>query len=141
MIAYLKSPLALASQEFHNLPQDKQTALQAKSKPLFELISQVPNPTVKAPEHYLCTMVGFDGGGGNGEVRLQSADPKDPPLIVPKILENGFDRLVAIEAVRETLDLFDKREFAEERVRWATAPEGRGDGEIMVSNTLLLLHA
>lgn len=75
----------------------------------------------------------FEGNyAARGSVTLKSADPKDPPVIDPKFLEEPFDRRVAIEAVRETLNLMDSPQMAKEQVRLAAAPEDRSDEAILV---------
>lgn len=77
-------------------------------------------------------MVGFSGGNGDGEVRLRSSDPKDHPIIDPKYLFHPFDRRAAIEAVRETLELFDKPSLSKDITGYAAGPKGRTDDDIMV---------
>ena len=92
----------------------------------------MPNPTVKEPEKYLCTMVGFQGGNGSGEVCLRSSDPNDTPTIDPNYLSHPFDRRVAIEAVREALELQDIPSLAKARTGYAAGPKGRTDEDIWV---------
>ena len=77
-------------------------------------------------------MVGFKGGNGTGEVHLSSSDPSDHPIIDPNYLSHPFNRRIAIEAVRETLDLFDEPCLAKDRISYAAGPKGRTDGDILV---------
>lgn len=78
-------------------------------------------------------MIGFSGGNGNGEVTLRSSNPNDPPIIDPKYMDHPFDRRAAIEAVRETLELFDIPSLAQDRLTYTAGPKGRTDEEILVS--------
>lgn len=71
-------------------------------------------------------------GQSLGSVKLRSADPKDPPLIDPNFLSHPYDLRVAIESVREALELLDLPDLAKDRVRLATGPTGRSDEEILV---------
>ena len=67
-----------------------------------------------------------------GEITLSSIDPFKPPLIDPQFLSHPFDRRVAIEAVRDVLDLLEKPEIAKDTVRLGAGPSGRSDEEILV---------
>ena len=90
--------------------------------------------SVQAPEKYIAFATAFDGNyAARGSVTLSSANPKDPPSIDPKFLAEPFDRRVAIEAVRETLELLDSPGLAKDQVRLATGPEDRSDEAILVS--------
>ena len=68
---------------------------------------------------------------------LSSADPKDPPAIDPKFLAEPFDRRVAIEAVRESLELLDSPHIAKDHIRLAAGPEDRSDEAILVGPVTL----
>lgn len=75
----------------------------------------------------------FEGNyAARGSVTLKSADPREPPVIDPKFLEEPFDRRVAIEAVRETLKLLDSPQMAKDQIRLAAAPEDGSDEAILV---------
>ena len=75
----------------------------------------------------------FEGNyAARGSVALKSADPKDPPVIDPKFLAEPYDRRVAIEAVRETLEFLDSPHMAKGQVRLAAGPENRSDEAILV---------
>lgn len=75
-------------------------------------------------------MVGFQGGDASGEVRLRSSNPNDDPIIDPNYLPRPFDRRVAIEAVRATLELLDIPGLAEDRLGQLTGPDGISDEQI-----------
>ena len=68
-----------------------------------------------------------------GEVKLHSGNPNDPPLVDPKFLSHPFDRRVAIESVRETLEFLSLPGLAKDQVCLAKGPSGRSDEEILVS--------
>ena len=73
------------------------------------------------------------GSQAAGEVKLRSGDPKDPPLLDPKFLSHPYDRRVAIESVREVLDIMELPGLVKDRIRLAIGPSGRSDEEILVS--------
>ena len=101
-------------------------------------LQQSPSLSAKAPELYLASAVAFPGTEDGGKVSLRSTDPKDHPLIDPNFLSSPFDRRLAIEAVRETVELLDTPLVAEGRIRWAAGPSGMGDEEILVRHRLKL---
>ena len=103
-----------------------------KSDILISTPQQIPSPTIKEPERYLCTLIGFLTGSGTGEVRLRSSDPKDHPIIDPKYLSGPFERRAAIEAVRQTLAMLNTPPLSSNRIRYTTAPKGDTDEEILV---------
>lgn len=83
-------------------------------------------------------MVGFQGGSGTGEVRLRSSDPNDHPIIDPNYLSRPFGRRVAIEAVRETLELLNIPTIAKDRIDYVIGPKGDTDEEFWVCPCLSL---
>ena len=74
----------------------------------------------------------FPGNYGTGEIKLGSSNPMDHPIIDPKFLSNPFDKRTAIESVRETLDFLNKPLMAKGLKRFAAAPTGDTDEEILV---------
>ncbi|KAL8875621.1 MAG: hypothetical protein Q9192_009019, partial [Flavoplaca navasiana] len=131
MIAYLKSDKIASSQEFEDLDDQTRQFMRAETKPFYEIISQNPSPSVKAPEKYLSTAVAFPGNHGPGSVRLASSNPNDPPIIDPKFLSHPFDRRVAIESVRETLAFLKQPLMAQGSLRFAASPDGDSNEEIL----------
>ncbi|KAL8886395.1 MAG: hypothetical protein Q9215_005886 [Flavoplaca cf. flavocitrina] len=59
MIAYLKSDKIASSKEFEDLDDQTRQFMHAETKPFYEIVSQNPSPSVKAPEKYLSTAVAF----------------------------------------------------------------------------------
>lgn len=96
-------------------------------------LQHIPSFSIQAPEKYLGTAVALMSRQASGEVTLQTSDPSDPPRIDPKFLDHPFDRRVAIDAVRETLDFLDTPGLAEDRERIGSGPYDRTDEEILVS--------
>ncbi|KAI4179599.1 MAG: hypothetical protein LQ346_007161, partial [Caloplaca aetnensis] len=137
MIGFIRSDEILASAEFQRLGSTTQQALRMETKPTYEIISQSPSPSVKAPELFLASAVAFSGAEASGEVKLQSSNPDDPPLINPNFLSHPFDRYLAIQSVRETLEFLQMPLFARDQERLAAGPKGREDDEILdyVRNT------
>ncbi|KAI4179969.1 MAG: hypothetical protein L6R41_007539, partial [Letrouitia leprolyta] len=131
MIAYLKSDKIVSSKEFEDLDKPTQDFLRADTKPFFEIVSQNPSPSVKAPEKYLATATAFPGNHGTGSITLSSSDPKDLPIINPGFLSHPIDKRIAIESVRETLEFLNKPLMAEGSLRLAAGPEGSSDEEIL----------
>ena len=96
--------------------------------------TRAPIPNLQETDCYLGFVVAFMNNQSVGEVRLQSANPGDNPVIDQKFLSHPFDRRVAIESVRNVLEFLDDSRFAEDRIRMAAAPSGRTDEEIYVSH-------
>ncbi|CAF9922341.1 MAG: hypothetical protein HETSPECPRED_005044 [Heterodermia speciosa] len=131
MIAYLKSERLLNSKDFSALDTPTQQIFQAETRPHFELISHIGTPTVRSPEHYLATVVAFMNPLSSGTVTLTSPNPTSPASLDPNFLSDPFDRRIAIEAVREALDILDTPALANDRERIAAAPKGGSDDEIL----------
>ncbi|KAL8881004.1 MAG: hypothetical protein Q9198_001702 [Flavoplaca austrocitrina] len=134
MIAYLKSDKIASSKEFEDLDDQTRQFMHAETKPFYEIVSQNPSPSVKAPEKYLSTAVAFPGNHGSGSIRLASLNSNDPPIIDPKFLSHPFDKRVAIESVRETLTFLKQPLMAKGSLRFAAGPDGHSDEEILVRN-------
>ncbi|KAL9027105.1 MAG: hypothetical protein Q9196_004327 [Gyalolechia fulgens] len=131
MIAYLRSDQIISSNEFQDLDKPSRELYCADTKPMYEIVSQNPSPSVKAPDKYLSTAVAFPGNHGTGSIALSSSDPKDPPIINPSFLSHPFDKRLAIESVRETLEFLNKPLMAKGSLRLAAGPEGTSDEEIL----------
>ncbi|CAO1604626.1 hypothetical protein XANCAGTX0491_008170 [Xanthoria calcicola] len=133
MIGFIRSSTILAGEEFGKLGEESQRGLTGKTKPTYEIISQGPHPSIPAPHLYLATAVAFHATeSSTGSVTLSSSNPTDAPLINPNFLAHPFDRHLAINAVREAMELLEKPELAEDVVRVAEGPGGKGDEEILV---------
>ncbi|KAL8934422.1 MAG: hypothetical protein Q9216_005922 [Gyalolechia sp. 2 TL-2023] len=133
MIAYLQSGSLVKSKEFQDLDQETQSMYQAETRPHYELISHIPTFSIQAPEKYLGTAVAFMSRQASGEVTLQSSAPGDAPKIDPKFLDHPFDRRVAIDSVRKTLEFLDTPGLAVDREKIGSGPKDRSDEEILAS--------
>ena len=67
-----------------------------------------------------------------GEILLCSSDPKDDAIMNPNFLSHPFDRRVAIESVRNALEILNKPEIAKHTIRLGAGPVGPSDEEILV---------
>ena len=77
---------------------------------------------------------------GAGEIKLSSSNPSDLPLINPKYLSHPFDKRLAIESVRETMEFLKRPLMAENSLRFAAGPDGMTDEEILVRETFKLAN-
>lgn len=71
-------------------------------------------------------------------MKLQSANPADPPTINPNFLTHPFDKRLAIESVRETLEFLNQPLMSKDSIRLAAGPEGGGDEDILVREIIQL---
>lgn len=62
----------------------------------------------------------------------KSAFAHQTPTIIPSYLSRPFDRRVAIEAVRETLELLNIPTIAKDRIDYVIGPKGDTDEEFWV---------
>lgn len=69
-----------------------------------------------------------------GEVTLKSPDPSDPPIIDPRLLSHPYDRRVAIEALRQLMELLEAPVFAKRTVKMIGCPQSKSDEDIWVCN-------
>lgn len=88
------------------------------------------DPTNSEASLPLCVFL-FNGQS-RGEVRLQSADPSDPPVMNPNILSHSFDRRVAIEGTRQGLEIMESPAFARDTIGVVDPPKSKSDEDILV---------
>ena len=99
---------------------------------------QNPSTSAKDPELYLATAVAFPSTqSGKGFVRLRSTNPADPPVIDHDFLAHPFDRCLAVEALRETLEFLDTPSLSKDRIRWIACPQRPSDEDILVRSSFL----
>ena len=69
-----------------------------------------------------------------GELNLRSTDPYEPAIIDPKCFSYPFDRRLAIETIREALELLDEPALAEDNVSFTKWLIGRSNEETYVGS-------
>ncbi|CAJ2501295.1 Uu.00g041480.m01.CDS01 [Anthostomella pinea] len=105
-MGWFKVPATLSSDEFKELPTAMQEYLNRPNVPNWEFATLTPffegTPLEPDEEVFsgICMMMNPQS---RGTVTLKSSDPKDAPLIDPKFLTHPFDKLNAIESMREML--------------------------------------
>ncbi|KAL8827722.1 MAG: hypothetical protein Q9170_006899 [Blastenia crenularia] len=131
MIGFVRSDKILESEEFKTLSKESQDLLRKVSKPTHEILSQNPTPLVKEPDLYLATAVVIPATESGGEVKLSSSDPAENPIVDPHFLSHPFDRRIAIQALRETMEFFQTPSLAKGHSGLAVGPKGEGDEKIL----------
>lgn len=69
-----------------------------------------------------------------GEVCLNSSDPKDAPLIDPKFLSHPFDKKSMIESMRTLMEYLEAPVFQKNTVKMIGCPKSMSDEDIWVCN-------
>lgn len=132
-MAFLKSSVAMASEELKELPAEVQRHLAAPTVPNFEIASVSFQSTSrnsdanKRPQGTPPQMLAYTPPPGisfigaacilqnpqsHGTVTLASSNPLEHPIIDPKFLSHPFDRKVMIDGIRQTLCLLRAPVFA-----------------------------
>jgi choline dehydrogenase-like flavoprotein len=135
VISFNKSEQILRSKEFDGLSDEMKQHLRAKTVPLYETIvncidfRDVMDPTQS--EASMPVYIFLLNGQSRGEVTLRSKDPKDPPVSDPRFLSDPFDRRVAIEATRETMQLMQSPPFSKDTTGVVKLPKSDSDEDIL----------
>lgn len=151
-MGWFKDSNVLNSSEFAELPQDIQRQLSKPTVPIFEIATvsatshfifktneakHVPplflGDHTPGPEDTFLTALAFGQNPQSvGTVTLASSNLADAPLIDPQLLKHPFDRRVAIEAMRRTMDLLEAPVFEDMTVR-KLFPKSREEEDVWVS--------
>lgn len=131
---FFKNEAVYQSEEFLALPKDRQRHLQQETVPLYEVYlngpskDQLMSPATAQPltTIFLIILTTED----SGEVKLQTSDPKVPPLCDPKFFSHPFGRRVAIEATREVLHVSQSEVFQKDTVSLLDGPKSLSDEDI-----------
>lgn len=134
-IGFSKSNRIYQSAEFEALPDHVRKHLRAATVPLYETIV---NPTdirdMMDPTQSEASMpvyIFLLNGQSRGEVKLRSKDPIDPPVCSPNLFTHPFDRRVAIEATRETIQLMQSPAFSKDTTGIIKMPKSDSDEAIL----------
>lgn len=68
-----------------------------------------------------------------GSVKLNSSDPRDAPKIDPNLLSHEFDRRVAIESLRKTMEFLEAPVLKRGTIGKIGWPKSDSDEDIWVS--------
>ncbi|KAI0125603.1 hypothetical protein BJ170DRAFT_439566 [Xylariales sp. AK1849] len=133
-MGWFKVPAILESDEFNALPREMQDYLQKPNVPNWELATHTPfldGTTVGKDEEIFSCLCLLMNPQSRGTVTLQSANPKDAPIIDPKFLTHPFDRKTAIESFRELLRFFQAPVWKEKTIRNLAWPRDDSDEAIL----------
>ncbi|KAJ5633410.1 hypothetical protein N7490_009749 [Penicillium lividum] len=132
---WFKSDKVTSSQEFKNLPVSVQEFMNKDTIPHWELISGFPAhyafPQLFQDYNYICLIAFLMNEQSTGEVRLQSANPDDPLLFDPKVLEHQFDQRAVVEIYKHLLEITRHPSFSKDTVSTLVAPESDSDEDIL----------
>ncbi|KAJ0333128.1 hypothetical protein COL922a_011005 [Colletotrichum nupharicola] len=84
-----------------------------------------------ADDGFFTVFVANMNSQSRGQIKLKSADPKDPPLVDPKYLSHPYDVVNLREALREGLKLMQTPTMKEHFVRPIFAPKSDSDEDIV----------
>ncbi|KAF2666024.1 alcohol oxidase [Microthyrium microscopicum] len=134
-IVFSKNKTVLSSPEFKALPEHRQKHLLAPTTPTYEIALNPPSAeyfvdpvNAQALESIL---VFVQNNESRGSVTLQSADPTLPALFDPKFLTHEYDQRVAIEVMRDVLNVSDSPEFQADTISMLHGPKSRSDEDIL----------
>ncbi|KAJ5931113.1 hypothetical protein N7466_006606 [Penicillium verhagenii] len=132
---WFKSDRVTSSEEFKDLPEPVQAFMNKATIPQYEILSGFPVhnifPQLFQDYSYICLLAFLMNEQSIGEVRLQSANPDDPLLFDPKVLEHPFDQRAVVEIYKHLLELTQHSSFAKDTVSTVLAPESESDEDIL----------
>ncbi|RFU29339.1 hypothetical protein B7463_g7013, partial [Scytalidium lignicola] len=134
-IGWFKSDDVEKSPEFKALPAEEQKYLTEETVPHYEVLTHFPahmfNPKMPTNLDYCALLVFLMNGQSRGQVSLQSADPKDPLLMDPKLLSHPYDRSTSIHILRHALNLTKHPAFAKDTASELLVPKSESDEDIL----------
>ncbi|KAJ5949803.1 hypothetical protein N7454_001387 [Penicillium verhagenii] len=132
---WFKSDRVTSSKEFEDLPEPVQAFMNKATIPQYEILSGFPVhnifPQLFQDYSYICLLAFLMNEQSIGEVRLQSANPDDPLLFDPKVLEHPFDQRAVVEIYKHLLELTQHSSFVKDTVSTVLAPESESDEDIL----------
>lgn len=93
------------SQEFKDLPKDIQAYYKQPTVPSYEFVGLAPTaplPGFDPTKTYQTVMTFGMTPMSRGSITLRSANPADPPISDPNFLMHPWDRLVMLDAIKQT---------------------------------------
>jgi choline dehydrogenase-like flavoprotein len=135
-IGWFKSDRITSSEEFKDLPATEQEFLHRETVPHYEFSTHFPVhffiPDYPSEHLSYSTLAGFLlNSQVRGEVTLQSSDPNLPLKFDPKFLSHPFDRRVAIEILRDMLEVTNNTAFAKDTVAPIAVPKSDSDKDLL----------
>ncbi|KAJ2971051.1 hypothetical protein NQ176_g7879 [Zarea fungicola] len=133
-LGFFKSNTLLASDEFAALPSDEQEHIKASTIPTHEICLTATTPeydvgTEDTPATITVLLI-LQNLQSRGSFTLQSSDPSVPLLFKTGYLEHPFDRKLAIESMRETMDFMRSDSF-QKHYTVMSEPESTSDDDIL----------
>ena len=108
-VIFPRSERIFSSHEFAALPSETQRFLSAKGRPTTELWMHGGPLFFAGHVEADASIIAIEGLCQNnlsqGVLYLSSADPRELPVVDPRYLSNPYDRRIAIETVRDILDV------------------------------------
>lgn len=89
------------------------------------------HPAADPTKTYMTLLCFLYGVQSKGSVRLSSADYKDAPLSDPNLLDSEFDRLNAVQTVRQVMQFFKTPSLAKKVVEPLDVPVSETDADIL----------
>lgn len=123
----------LNSEEYKALPEHVKQHITGKNVPAREWILHAPPPPpfIDQTKTYMPFASALMCPQSTGTVTLASANPHDPPICDPKILEHPFDLLNFKIGTRRLLKLVNSEGFAKRNVGQVLGPKSDSDEDIM----------
>ncbi|KAI9820634.1 MAG: hypothetical protein M1827_005003 [Pycnora praestabilis] len=134
-MGWFKSDPVFQSEEFKALDTGTKELLKRKTIPSYEICTHMPalytdSYELKPSDTYFSITTFAMNPQSTGEVKLQSADPNAKLLIDPKLMSHPYDRRVAIEAIRHTMELMESPSIKKNMIKYIGAPKSKSDEDI-----------
>jgi len=134
-IGYFKAPRLYETDEFKTLPKHEQEYLTKETVPSYEVFTHFPvhmlNPDMPNNLTYQSLAAFPMNEQSRGEVTLQSKDPRDPPIMDPKLLSHPFDQRVAIESLRDVMEFSAHPAYARDTLAAIHVPKSNSDEDLL----------
>ncbi|RFU30761.1 hypothetical protein B7463_g5582, partial [Scytalidium lignicola] len=134
-LSFHKDPAVTNSKEFKALDSSIQAWINEPTVPNYEIILnagiQPPGYTFDDKEDaFLNIFVIMMHPLSRGSVKLQSANPADPPLVDMAFMQHPFDRLNLISAVRKAMQFMETKTYAKFWKHLIFGPKSSSDEDV-----------